>query len=375
MRRLYPFIAVLFLVVACQGKSQSLPAFTLSEVFGQTSYRGDSEGAWQPARVGLELPSGGQVRTAMGASILMRSSDGMARLAPGTSLAVSTDESGNRQIVLSAGRIFVACTSPDVTYEVEMPWGSVIAQGARFSAAVYPDRSAQVSVKEGQVTFKTASAEIAIGQGRESKAPFGQQPAAPVPLADEEDDYWERWASGPELGLLILTPTVYATETPTLTPTPTRTGTPTQTPTLTPTPTSTFTPTPTETPTPTPTPTETPTQTPVPTETPTRRPPTPVPTKTPTPIPGPLDFEYHLEDFYFTADKGRWGATLVIEVTGGQPPYKYTVDEVDELPGPRWKFEWNTGAQMARSIQVIDALGTKVSKPWYEPPHVPPKDD
>jgi hypothetical protein len=97
-----------------------------------------------------------------------------------------------------------------------------------------------------------------------------------------------------------------------------------------------------------------------------------VPTATPTAVPGPLDFEHELRDFRFRPDGGKWQATLVIKVTGGQPPFKYTLDEVTELPGPESQIEWNTGVAMVRSIQVIDANGTKVSKDFYEPPHVPP---
>jgi hypothetical protein len=81
-----------------------------------------------------------------------------------------------------------------------------------------------------------------------------------------------------------------------------------------------------------------------------------------------------LEDFYFTPEGGKWGATLVILVRGGQPPYSYTIDEFFELEGPRYQFEWSTGVPMVRSIQVIDANGVKVSKPLYEPAHVKPKD-
>jgi hypothetical protein len=88
-----------------------------------------------------------------------------------------------------------------------------------------------------------------------------------------------------------------------------------------------------------------------------------------------LDFEYELEDFYFTADKGKWGATLVITVNGGQPPYQYSVDEVIKLPGPRWDFQWNVNTALTRSIQVIDANGAKVSKPWYMAGQVPPEDE
>jgi hypothetical protein len=62
----------------------------------------------------------------------------------------------------------------------------------------------------------------------------------------------------------------------------------------------------------------------------------------------------------------------VIKVRGGQPPYKYTVDEIFVLDGPRWQIEWKTGVAMTRSIQVIDANGTKVSKSIYEPPHAKP---
>jgi hypothetical protein len=79
------------------------------------------------------------------------------------------------------------------------------------------------------------------------------------------------------------------------------------------------------------------------------------------------------EDWYFTADGGKWGATLVITVRGGQPPYRYTIDEFEEFEGPRYLIEWKTGAAMARSIQVIDANGVKVSKSLYEPPHHKPK--
>ena len=120
--------------------------------------------------------------------------------------------------------------------------------------------------------------------------------------------------------------------------------------------------------------TPTATATPVPTATFTPRPPTRVPTRTPTQIPGPLDFEFELEGFYFTADKGRWGATLVITVLDGAPPFRYTVDEVIELDGPSWPFQWDAGRPLTRSIQVIDARGQKVSKPWYEPSHVAPED-
>jgi hypothetical protein len=88
-----------------------------------------------------------------------------------------------------------------------------------------------------------------------------------------------------------------------------------------------------------------------------------------------LDFEYELQDFHIAAERGRWVATLVIKTTGGQPPFKYTVDEIVELPGPRWQFDWKLGAPMARSIQVTDATGAKVSKPWYMPAQDKHRDD
>jgi hypothetical protein len=45
------------------------------------------------------------------------------------------------------------------------------------------------------------------------------------------------------------------------------------------------------------------------------------------------------------------------------------VDEIIELPGPRWEFTWKVGAAMVRSIQVVDSRGQKKSRPWYEPAH------
>jgi hypothetical protein len=378
MKRLSCFvflIPLLVLACACQAEEEISTEFTLSEAFGQVTYRGGPEQEWQPARTGLTIETGGQVRTAAESSILMQPADGLIRLAPSTTLAVNTDESGNRTLILSTGRIFVECQDPDVEYRVEMPWGQITARDARFGVAVRADRSVLVSVKAGAVTFRTASGPVTVAQDQQVEAAFGQKPGSPMPLSPEENLFWERWASGPELGLAILTPTVYVTPTPTNTATPTRTSTPTNTPTPTETPTLTPTPTVTPTPTETPTLTPTPTETPTPTVTPTPRPPTATPTRTPTPIPGPLDFEFELEDFYYTEDKGKWVATLVITAWGGHPPYKYTVDEAIELSGPRWEVRWNTGVPMVRSIQVIDSTGYKVSKPWYMKALFPPKDD
>jgi cell division septation protein DedD len=367
-------VAVLLAAMpACRPQEPSTE-YVVAEVFGQTTYRHTVQEAWAPAYVGLALDTGGQLRTAVGASALLRAEDGLVRLAPDTTLAVNTDELGNRLLVLSGGRIFVESKDAEVTYEVRMPWGQVRAQGARFTVGVRSDRGVLLSVRVGAVILETASGEISVTREQEAFAPFGHAAGPPEPLTEDEKMLWQRWASGPELGLSLLTPTVYATPTSTVTPTPTRTGTPTNTPTPTHTPTSTHTPTATHTPTETPTPTATATETPVPTATYTPRPPTRVPTRTPTPIPGPLDFAFELEGFYFTPDEGKWGATLVITMLGGQPPFRYSVDEVVELDGPRWEFQWNVGSAMARSIQVTDARGHKVSKPWYVPARYPPDD-
>jgi hypothetical protein len=368
--------ALLLAVAACQAR-QAAPStqYTVSDMFGQTTYRAKPEEPWSPVRVGLKLDSDAQVRTAVGASALLRTEDSLIRLAPDTLLALETDELGDHTLVLSSGRVFVESKNPDRTCRVELPSGEVSAQGARFAVEVSSNRSVQIAVKVGAVTFQVPSGDVIVGRNQQVWAPFGRKPEQPAPLSEQEDLLWERWAAGPELGLSILTPTAYTTPTSTVTPTPTRTGTPTHTPTPTETPTLTPTPTPTETPTLTPTPTETPTITPTPTLTHTPRPPTPRPTATNTPIPGPLDFEFELQDYYFTADKGKWGATLVITAWGGQPPYQYSVDEVIKLPGNKWEFQWNVNTALTRSIQVVDAAGTKVSKPWYMPPQIAPKDD
>jgi hypothetical protein len=358
---------------ACRSKEPSTE-FTVTEAFGQTTYRHALEDEWAPVSIGLALDTGGQIRTAVGATALLQSADGLVRLAPDTTLAVNTDQNGNRLLVLSDGRIFVESQDDEVTYQVRMPWGEVRAQGARFAVDVDSDRDVLLSVRVGAALLETASGEVSVTREHETLAPFGHAAEPPKTLTDEEKELWQRWASGPELGLSLLTPTVYATPTSTVTPTPTRTGTPTMTPTPTNTPTPTHTPTVTSTPTETPTLTPTATETPEPTATFTPRPPTRVPTRAPTRVPGPLSFEFELKDFYFRADKGKWGATLVIKVLDGQPPFRYTIDEVIELDGPNWPFQWNTGQPMARSIQVTDARGQKVSKPWYVEAQYPPED-
>jgi hypothetical protein len=371
MTRLCLIIAALLIVSACRGTSSS-ERFLLTEVYGQASYRTGSEGAWKAARGGLELATGGELRAAMNSSILLQPANGYIRIAPATTLTVHADKAGNQSLLLSAGRIFVQNGSPDVTYDVELPWGRVVAHEARFSVAITSDGGAIVSVTDGEVSLQTDSDEVTVPSGQQALLPSGQGPGQPVPLSETEQLLWARWAAGPELGLAILTPTVYTTPTSTTTPTPTRTSTPTKTPTPTDTATPTHTPTSTATPTDTPPPTETPTTTPTPTMTYTPRPPTRVPPPTDTPVPGPLDFEFELKDFYFTPDGGKWIATVVVKATGGRPPYKYTMDEIFEEPGPEWQIEWNAGVAMVRSIQVIDANGTKVSKDFYEPPHKPP---
>jgi hypothetical protein len=50
--RLIALAALLCLVlpiVACQREAELPPPFTLSEVFGQTTYRPGPEGSWMPA--------------------------------------------------------------------------------------------------------------------------------------------------------------------------------------------------------------------------------------------------------------------------------------------------------------------------------------
>jgi hypothetical protein len=64
--------------------------------------------------MGLVLKPGGQVRAAVGSSILLRTDDGLVRLAPMTVLAVNA-KSGARHLAVSEGRIFVACKAPGVT--------------------------------------------------------------------------------------------------------------------------------------------------------------------------------------------------------------------------------------------------------------------
>jgi hypothetical protein len=371
MTRLCLLIVALLIVSACRGTNPA-QQFLLTEVYGQASYRTGPEGSWEAARGGLELRTGAELRAAMNSSILLQLANGYLRLAPATTLTVDADATDNCSIALAAGRIFVHNGSPDVTYDVELPSGRIVAHEARFSAAVTSDGGAIVSVAEGEVSLQTDGGETTVPSGQQVTLISGQPPGQPSPLNETEQLLWERWAAGPELGLAILTPTVYATPTSTTTPTPTRTSTPTKTPTPTDTATPTHTPTTTPTPTDTPLPTDTPTTTPTPTMTSTPRPPTRVPTPTNTPIPGPLDFEFELKDFYFTPDGGKWIATVVVKATGGRPPYKYTMDEIFEQPGPEWEIEWNAGVAMVRSIQVIDANGTKVSKDFYEPPHKPP---
>ncbi len=364
-------VCLLTWTVACQKTQEPLPVLTLIEVIGQATYRPNSEATWQPASNGLKLSNGAQVRTAAASTMLLRTADGgLIRLAPATTLAIKTDTTPTRMFVLSEGRIFVESEDPEVAYHIDLPWGKITAYAARFSATVFANRRARVSVKVGSVVFETPSGPVALDYNQQAEVFWGEKPGQPTEIDEEEELFWTRWAAGPDLGVSALTPIAPREPTATWTPTPTRTHTPTHTPT----PTNTSTPTPT--PTMTPTPTETPTLTPTPTHTSTPRPtprPTSTPTRTPTPIPGPLDFTYHIENFHYETGTEYWGATLVIKATGGTPPYRYMIDSVIELPGPRWDFKWKIGAAMARSIQVFDARGNRVSKDWYEPPKEGPK--
>ena len=85
-------------------------------------------------------------------------------------------------------------------------------------------------------------------------------------------------------------------------------------------------------------------------------------------------------DELFTAGAGTAGRITYVSYdidgywAGGSTDRAGDYPVVVELPGPRWKFEWNTGTAMARSIQVTDARGQKVSKPWYVPAKLKPKE-
>lgn len=364
-------IGLIAITAACQNRPPDGP-FTLTETLGQVSFRAGPQDDWQPALGGLQLHTGGQLRTAADAAALLRTSSGdLVRLAPATMLAVKADEQHNQYLILSTGRVFVESRNPDVTFYVEMPWGKTSSRAARFSAAVLADKSASISVQVGSVNLETTSDSLAVDYGQQTTIEFGQKPAQPIPLSSAEEMLWKRWAFGPELGIAVLTPTVFQTPTNTVTPTPTRTATPTMTPT------PTHTATPTHTPTATATPTETPTITPTPTHTPTVTPTrpaptsTPRPTATPTPTTAPLDFDFWLHDVV-QLDRWRWKGVLTIQAKGGRPPYRYSIDEVIQLTGPEWEVIWAYDTAMSRSIQVTDANGTRVSKSWYEQPRPSP---
>ena len=99
IKRLWTLALALALLLvalpACRSQEPSTE-FTVSETYGQTTYRHTTEEAWQAAQIGLVLDTGGQVRTAVGASALLQAEDGLVRLAPNTTLALNTDEQGNR---------------------------------------------------------------------------------------------------------------------------------------------------------------------------------------------------------------------------------------------------------------------------------------
>ena len=90
-------VLLLATLPACRSKEPSTE-FVVSEVFGQATYRHTVQDVWSPAYIGLALDTGGQLRTAVGASALLQTTDGLVRLAPNTTLAVNTDEMGNRRM-------------------------------------------------------------------------------------------------------------------------------------------------------------------------------------------------------------------------------------------------------------------------------------
>jgi hypothetical protein len=227
------------------------------------------EDDWAPAQVGLEIYSGGQVRTGPASSARLELLEGMVRLWADSIFTVR--QSATRQdrlvtnIFLQVGRLWAHLTLEE-SHEFSVETASAVAavRDTSFSVQVAPDQTTLVSVAEGEVILTAQGESVTVAAGQQAIVKPGQPPSPPEPMNLEEIALWVSEGDMPQLAALIPTSTSTPTPTrlPTSTPTPVPTRTPVPSPTRTPTRVS-----PTPTSSATSSPTSTPTSTPVPTAT------------------------------------------------------------------------------------------------------------
>ncbi len=242
-------------------QEQENPA-TIIEAINQVDAHRLPEDDWEPAQQGMEVFSGGQVRTGENSSARLELLEGMVRLWADTIFTVR--QSATRQdrpvtnIFLQVGRLWAHLTVEE-PHEFNVETASAVAavRDTSFSVQVAPDQTTLVSVAEGEMILTAQGESVTVAAGQQAIVRPGQPPSPPEPMSPEEIALWITEGEMPQLASLLptSTPTPTPTSVPTSTSTPLPTSTPMPSPTLTPTRVS---PTPTSSATAPPTPTFTP---------------------------------------------------------------------------------------------------------------------
>ncbi|MFZ5918612.1 MAG: FecR family protein [Chloroflexota bacterium] len=191
--------------------AEAQPA-TVVEAVNQVDAHPRPKDAWQPARVGMKLFGGGQLRTGADSWASLELPEGRVRLAADCVFTVK--ESATRQgklwttLDLEKGRLWINLTT-DQPHEFAVQTNGAIAavRDTRFSVAAF-DGATRVSVAEGSVTLTAQGRMVTVKAGEQSTAVDGQMPSLPEPMSDDERTQWATEGQMPKMAPSTPTPTV-----------------------------------------------------------------------------------------------------------------------------------------------------------------------
>lgn len=295
--KLQHFLLILgvgLLLAGCAQPANEGNSATVMETVNQVEAHSRLDDTWQPAKNGMTIYGGGQVRTGVDSSAQVALMEGIVRLWAETMFTVRDNQSREGRLMttlyLESGRLWANLTTPAPhEFTVETASAAVTVRDTRFSVAVQPNRTTLVSVAEGEAVVTALEQSVIVPTGQQTRIEPGRPPAPPEPMTDAELSLWATAGDAPELVQLISTPTPTRTPSPTNSPVPAATLPSSETAT----PVSSATPLPTATPPPTVTPTTTPTGTPTASPSPTA---SPTGTPSPTSVPLPQHISLTAED-------------------------------------------------------------------------------
>ncbi|MEW6202761.1 MAG: FecR domain-containing protein [bacterium] len=186
-------------------KSVSVKA-TLTSIVGDVQVQ-PSDGSWTPAKEGMLVASGSQIKTGAKSSVVVRwSTQNMIKLTQFTFFTVKDiNVDPKTKTVTSSGDLFMGkvkakaekLQNPQSSFEITTPTAVAGVRGTAFDMENTADNTTNVSCYDGSVDVTAQGQTQNVPAGTEVSIPAGSAPPEPTPMSDEDkhacevdDDCW-----------------------------------------------------------------------------------------------------------------------------------------------------------------------------------------